>query len=187
MGGNNGDVRLSSYEILKQAYLRLAENAVSRINLGGEVTVEIATENLCHSKPRIVSMCYESADIVRLDGKCFAISLGAIGGNPIRKSYNGDILALEVPASREAAVNSDELIRSIERSSYFKQSLVCAMHDGTLKVDPKSIFNNVMSEKISGTVSGFIVKDPGEAYISYYKPEFVGVLAGIFEDVLRGN
>jgi hypothetical protein len=184
-------------QLLEEAYKKISEGEKRKtIELPERATAEIADDSDWH-RNRTGYMCYETAVLVEL-GNRWAVALGKKCGDYPGDSYNCDLMAVKVSGKGKELVA--EIDRRIGGSSYFRNSLVCGMRDGSLAVMENSRFKEAMLTRLNERIGECIAKepeyDPSIRYLDLtlapvckstakYKPGFASYIAESIEDVLR--
>lgn len=191
---------LTVRELLKDTYYRISKECSSqRIVLPKRTLVEIADDSDWH-RTRTGYMGYESADLFQLGGKTWAIARGEkCGGYPAER-YDSDIIALEITTGGKISKQIQEgLVEKIQKSSYFKNSLIFSGYDGALGISQNGRFGMIMLELLKPKIKKFIAQkaDYDTSVISastlqypvkkpmLYKPECVNFLSEAIETVLK--
>ncbi len=186
---------LSVRELFAQVFDMLKENLSGEvIKLPYRAFAEIANDSDWH-RTRVGGMCYESTVLVRMNGKRWALAFGTATGYPA-DPYNCDIIAVEVSQYGDG-IDGATLSCELEKSTYFKNTLIFAKADGTLFA-PKNGFERRMFKALEKVdLSGFLARAPEidpehmtmdlrpvVTAVARYKKEFVSFLSKLLQEVL---
>ncbi len=164
--------------------------------LPAKVLVVIADDSDPHEASRSVHIGYaeyRSAALLKLGGKEIVVAFGMKFGTYPPESFDCDVAAVEISTasmseeSEVAAAASDALAEN----HYFRNSLVYALADGRLAMNPRSPFTGRLAS-VTESIQEFIVwsgkRDQGRFLLDEYRyrPEFVDILTKRFLSVLAG-
>jgi hypothetical protein len=183
---------LSARELLEGVYNTFKKNG-KEIKLLSKAMPEIACDF-----DRAGYTKYESAVILEINGKKWAVSLGIACGGYLADPYNCDIAAVKLSeniSSEEEVVK--EIYDALERNKYFRHSLIYAMADGNLCVNKSGVFSEKVFEILDSRIQTYIAQDLeiDSQYITLnlrpvvtsavrYKREFVNVLYTTFRAII---
>ena len=140
---------LTGRELLTEAYEILTKNA-KQIKL--KACAEIADDSDYHRSAKGYMM-YEKVSLIYFsNGKNWCIGNGKAYGRYPAERYDSDILALKTKD------NIGEIVKSIEASTYFENSLIYAVADGNLCLGTR--FNNAMLERLRPNIGKYIAQKP---------------------------
>jgi len=190
---------LSARQLLEGVYNSLKDKLNGReIKLPSKAMAVIADDSDWH-RIRIGYTSYESAVLLKVGNKEWAVAFGTKGGDYPADPYNCDIAAVQFSGSGK----SDEQVAvevhdALEGNSCFRNSLIYAMADGQLAINKKEPFGQKVLELLRPKVqeftaqdleidSRFFIMDPRRPVVKsavQYKPEFVVFLYEILRTVL---
>lgn len=198
-------VSLSVCELLRDVYNILKKEAKSEIELVEPILSEIVNDDDGHRLKKGY-MRYDSFFFLRIGSKDkeWVIGFGEACGNYPARPYSCDITALAFRPGRKGKERLEREILEMFRKqavSYFSQSLMYGMADGTLNISKRSGFCTRMEqackEFIGRIDTSFVAQGiktkPGVLTLDLqpvvtqcmeYNPEFVGKLANILKEVL---
>lgn len=160
-----------------------------------EAITEIADDSDWH-RTRTGYMQYKSAGVFDFNGQTWVVARGVACGSYPADPYNSDILAFKFSKEGKSSKQiKEELIDKISYSSYFINTLVCGMSDGSL-VSNKKLFDILKPE-----LNNFVAEQPkyDDRYLSTstlspictnsakYKSEFAEFLASSIENILKND
>ncbi|MBI5066178.1 hypothetical protein HZA97_08135 [Candidatus Woesearchaeota archaeon] len=187
---------LSVGELIERTYQTLSNkhNHEELSFQNNEVRTEIADDSDWH-RTRTGYMRYKRAGIFNLKGNTRVIAKGEACGSYPADPYDSDILAFEFlrETEKDSLQVREDIIDKIAMSSYFKNSLLCGMSDGSLTSTKK------MFELLKPELNNFIAETPkyDPEFLSLstlspictssvkYKPEFAEFLANSIEAILN--
>ncbi len=189
---------LSARQLLEEVYNSLKDKLDGReIKLPSKAMAEIADDSDWH-RTRIGYTGYETAMLLKADGKEWAVAFGIKCGSYPADPYNCDITA--VPVSTNGKPNEEiakEIHKALEGGSYFRNSLIYAMADGQLAISKNGRFGQKVLELLKPKVQEFIAQNLGidSRYFTMdlrpvvksavqYKPEFTVFLFDTLRVVL---
>lgn len=149
---------LSARELLENTYNAL-KNSGKEIKLPSKAMAEIANDSDYH-RTRIGYIGYESATILKVGEKEWAVAFGIKCGSYPADPYNCDIAVVQFfgnGKSDEEVVT--EIYGALRGNSYFRNSLIYAMADGQLAVNKNGQFNQKILELLKPKVQEFIAQD----------------------------
>lgn len=151
---------------------RLYENIKKRLR-GEEVKLKhtvhaIIADDSDYHRTRIGYMGYESAIVVAVNGKRWAVAFGEACGDYPADPYDCEIAAVSLPSrierSREETLG--DIAWQLERSAWFRNSLIFAMSDGRLAhtaraggLGLKNAVGKKMIRLIQGKAKSFVISD----------------------------
>ena len=177
---------LSARELLTEVFAELKKKFSGReVNLPEKAMAIIADDSDWH-RTRTGYTCYESAVLLKIGSKEWAVAFGTACGSYPADPYNCDIAAVQILSNDQVAM---AVYRALEGNDYFRRSIVVAMADGELGTNKNSPFTKKFLE-IVPSYQRFIARKK-EIYPEYitmdlrpvvksgirYKKEFVAVLA----------
>ncbi len=190
--------RISARQLLEGVYSSLKNKLGGReIHLPSKAMVEIANDSDWH-RTRIGYSAYETALLLNVEGKEWAVAFGTNCGSYPAEPYNCDIAAVSVfPIGKSDEEIAKEVYKALKKGSYFRNSLIYTLADGQLAVSKNSKFGQKVLELLRPKIKEFIVQDletdsrylyldlrPVVKCAIEYKPEFVSFLCDIFRSVL---
>ena len=193
MGKKQG---LSARKLLEGVYNALKKDG-RKIKLPSKATAEIANDSDWH-RTRIGYTGYESATLLKIGDKEWAIAFGAKCGSYPADPYNCDIAAVQLSGdSKPDEEVASEIHDALERNIYFRHSLIYAMADGQLALNKDGHFSKKVLEFLRPKVQEFIAQEletdsryftmdlrPVVKSAIQYKPKFVDFLCDTLREVL---
>jgi hypothetical protein len=193
---NNKVQGLSAKELLEGVYNAFKRDG-KEVKLPAIALTEIAIDS---DWPRSCAgyTKYDSAIILKIGNKRWAIALGTAYGSYLADPYNCDIVAVPISNNEKSEDRIlAEIYVALERNKYFRDSLVYAMVDGQLYTKESGRFGKDVIRLLKPKVRKFIAKDlevdpdrlttglrPVIKSAVQYKPKFVGVLYNIFRTII---
>ena len=187
---------LSAKELLEGVFDKFKLGG-KEIKLSSKAMAVIANDSDWH-RTRIGYTGYESAVLLKVGDKEWAIAFGIACGSYPADPYNCDIAA--VPVSTNGKSNekiAKEIHEALKEGNYFRNSLIHAMANGQLGTNKDSRFGQKVLELLGPRVQEFIAQDleTDSRFITMdlrplvksgvqYKPEFVVFLYDAFRAVL---
>lgn len=189
---------ITASELLKQVFESMQRKLEGReIQLPSAALAEIANDSDWH-RTRIGYMSYQAVTLVKIDDKEWALAFGSASGDYPAGPYSCDIVVLPVSTNGKS---DEQLVLEIHdalaASSYFRNSLVYAMYDGSLAGAKNGRFTQSVIELLRPRIMEFTAQEMeinrGVVHLdlrpvvksSYlYKPEFVTFLSDSFCDLL---
>ena len=167
------------------------------VKLPSSAEAEIASDLDWH-KTRVGYTSYESAVLLKVGDKEWAIAFGTACGSYPANPYNCDIAAVQLRIKGKSNEQvAAETHRGLEDNSYFRNSLIYAMADGRLAVNEHGRFGRKVLEPLRPRASEFVAQDlaadprcftmdlrPVVKSDVRYKKEFVAFLADIIRTAL---
>lgn len=147
------DTILSVRELLQRVCGKLGEEFKGRqIALPQKAMSEIANDSDWH-RNREGYVGYESVILAQIDEKYWVFGYGGAYGSYPADPYSSDIIVLSVSVDGK----SDEelaqgICEAIERTGYFRDSVICGLSDGRLFFNKNAPFGAKMMEVLK---SGF--------------------------------
>jgi len=189
---------LSARELLEGVYNALKDGG-REINLPSKAKAKIANDSDWH-RTRVGYTGYESATLLKIGDKKWAVAFGNKCGDYPTDSYNCDIAAVELSDKgkrKSYDEQATEVHDALERNSYFRHSLIYAMANGQLALNKDGRFSQKVFDLLRPKIQEFIAKDL-ETDLRYftmdlrpvvksdvqYKPEFVVFLRETLRTVL---
>lgn len=192
---------LSVRELLDKTYEALEKKFEHKTVIFPEhASAEIANDSDYH-RTRIGSMSYEKANVFRFNGREWAIAIGKACGSYPADPYDTDISAIQTKTEGKLEKQiGKELMEGFERSSYFRNSIIYGMSDGSLAVGNQSPFKDKVLEILKPQMEKYMAKQPKyhDKFITMdlrpvvtgraeYKPEFTKFLAESIATILSEN
>lgn len=180
---------LSARQLLEGVYSLFKEKLNGReIKLPSRALSLIADDSDWH-RTRVGYTGYDTAVLLRVGAKEWAVAFGTKCGSYPADPYNCDIAAVPISLNEKSDEEiAKEIHEALERSSYFYNSLIYAMADGRLAVR-NNRFGQKVLELLKPKVQEFIAQDleidpryftmdlrPLVKSSVQYKPEFVAFL-----------
>ncbi len=196
---------LTVRQLLKATYDNLAERQPNEeVALPEQTLAEIANDSDYH-RTRIGYMRYESAKLFQFGDKTWAITIGKKYGSYPAEPYDSDLSALELSIENKTQEQIIEgLGKKIDRSIYFRNSLIHGMADGNLAAGTShhwlnNPFQGRILELLKPKIKDYIAQKPEydttmllastlqhpTNKVMLYKPEFVDFLVDTIETVLK--
>lgn len=189
---------LSARQLLEGVYNLLKDKLDGReIKLLLKAMAEIANDSDWH-RTRVGYTGYETAVLLKIDDKEWAVAFGTACGSYPADPYNCDIAA--VPVSTNGKSNEEiakEIHKTLSRGGYFRDSLIYAMADGRLAINKDGRFGQKVLELLKPKIQEFIAQDletdsrylhmdlrPVVKSVAQYKPGFVAFLYDTLRTVL---
>ena len=187
---------LSARELLEGVYNTLNDGG-REIKLPSKATAEIANDSDWH-RTRVGYTGYESATILKVGEKEWAVAFGIKCGSYPADPYNCDIAAVQLSGNGKSDEEvATEIHDALEGNSYFCNSLIYAMADGQLAVRTNGRFGQKLLGLLRPKVQEFIAQDletdsryftmdmrPIVKSAVQYKPKFVVFLRDTLRTVL---
>jgi hypothetical protein len=178
----------SAGEILEQVYKGLRDMPDSKeIKLLSDTRSLLATETDWHTS-RYAWSYYEKAVLLRVNGKEWAITLGVKSEDYLADPYNSDIAAVPISTKGKSGKRSnkriaEEIRKALQEGIYLHNSLICAMADGSLRVNKNNPFGSKISELLHSGIEEFIAQPKIGSVVKSgfrYKKELVEFLVDTF-------
>ena len=178
--------------------MTLRESGDKEIQLLSKALAEIADDS-DHHRTRIGYAGYESATLLRIGDKEWAVALGIACGSCPADPYNCDVAAVQISSNGKSddQVASEVFFNALRNNFYFGESLVYTMADGRLAVCRDGSFGQKVLELLRPRTGEFIMKDleidtehfyldlrPVVKSAVRYKPETTTFLADVCRTVL---
>jgi len=189
---------LSARQILEGVYNSLKDKIDGKeTKLPSKATAEIANDSDWH-RTRVGYTGYETAVLLMVDGKEWAVAFGTKCGSYPSDPYNCDIAAVPVSTNGKSDEEiAKEIHEALEEGIYFHNSLIYAMADGRLAISKDSRFGSKVLELLRPRVQEFIAQEletdfryftmdlrPVVKSAVQYRPEFIAFLFDTFRSVL---
>ena len=190
-----GEECLRVHDVVVKAYQAfIARHGAKEIIFPKLVESEIADDS-DYDQTHIGCMGYHTVALLCLDGKPWAMGFGEKCGDYPGGQYTCDLIALE---SQVMEPSVDELIEQVSQSTYFRNSLLVGLRDGTVRTREQSIFGHKIVENL-GDATPYVaqfagydtslhvprIKGPAITKVMLYKPAIVDALADAIEKTLR--
>ncbi len=153
-------VELSARELMTETFnvLKYKFNG-KEIKLPYKALAEIANDSDWH-RTRVGYTGYESAVIVKIGEKEWAIAFGTACGNYPADPYNCDIAAVQFfRTGKFDQRTAGKVHMALEDNDYFRNSLIFAMANGQLSMNKESRFSQKVLELLGPKVEDFIAQD----------------------------
>lgn len=152
---------LSARELLDKTYENLEKKFGHRtIEFQEPALAEIANDSDWH-RTRIGYMEYENADLFKFNGNEWALAIGRACGSYPADPYDTDITAILCNSKeKEQEDTQKELMRGFRCSSYFRNSIVYSMSDGSLAINKESKIGNRFLEIVKPKIAEYVAKGP---------------------------
>jgi hypothetical protein len=190
-------------DLLIRTYEKLSQKHENReIILSNGILAEIADDSDWH-RTRKGYMDYVNVRAFQFNDKTsWVVARGEKYGDYPANIYDSDIMALEFPLEEEITDSTkEELIREIIRSSYFRNSLISGMADGSLAINKEGRFKKQLSDLLRPRIQEFTTQEieydvkvlslstlsPFCKKSAKYKPEFADFIAESIEVVLKSQ
>lgn len=189
---------LSARELLTATFNALKMRLGGKeIKLPSEALAEIANDSDWH-RTRVGYTGYESAVLLKVGGREWAVAFGTTCGDYPADRYNCDIAAVRLSGHGKSKKQiAEEIRQALEGNSYFRGSLIYAMADGNLAGSSRSRFTRKVLEVLQPRIRSFIAQDikADPDYITgdlqplvisavRYKKEFAAFLSDTLQTVL---
>lgn len=188
---------ISARELLKGVYDTFKKSG-REVKLPSKAMAEIASDSDLH-RTRIGYTSYESATLLKIGDKVWAVSFGTACGDYPAEPYNCDIVAIQFSSDEKTDEETAlEIHRVLEGAHYFRNSLIYAMANGELALNKCGRFGQKVFDLLAPRAQEFVAKgleiDPEHFTMDLrpvvrsaiqYKPEFVVFLHDLLTTVLR--
>lgn len=189
---------LSARQLLEGVHSLLKDKLDGKeIKLPSKAMAEIADDSDYH-RTRVGYTGYETAILLKVDDKEWAVAFGTKCGSYPADPYNCDIAAVPVSINGKSdEETAKEIHEALNGNSYFRNSLVYAMADGQLAISENSKYGQKVLELLEPRVQEFIAQnlETDSQYFTMdlrplvkssvqYKPEFMVFLFDTLRAVL---
>jgi hypothetical protein len=186
---------ISVTELFESVYNSLIKkNKSKKIDLTKKIYVEVAEDSDWH-RHRTGEMIYENASLCEFNNKQYLIALGLETVGYPADNFTCDLTAIEI---LEEGISETGLVRILERSSYFRKSVMHGLRNGNISLVKnnygKKLFNLIKEKK-----DDMIAQKPeyNEEYIDLsnfgpvciktikYKKETIKLMTSSIENILK--
>lgn len=148
-------------ELILKAFLKIKTLLRGRlIFLNSEPWAKIADDSDGH-RTREGFMCYKRVAVVRVSGIAFLLVMGEKSGDYPAEKYDCDITAIRL-GKKPVRTTKGFLIAAadmLERSEYFKNSLVLTMSWGDIAIGGDSCFKHIIEKKLPMIIDSIKASD----------------------------
>jgi len=149
---------LSAKKLLKGVYNAFKKNG-RKIKLLSKATVEISNDSDWH-RTQIAYTGYESAILLKIGDKEWAVAFGTACGSYSAYLYNCDIVAVQLSSNGKSNKQiAIEIHDALKQNDYFRNSLIYAMADGRLAVNKNGHLGQKVFDLLGLKIHKFIAQD----------------------------